>query len=123
MSGNAALPAADPDGDGLANIFESYFGRDLYVPETKPPVTISVGREGGQPVVVLEFDRAAYGTALGVRVKSSQDLAAWRIASDLVEQIQPLGPLTEHVRLVDAGNLPARFFRIEVSGPAGGKAD
>jgi hypothetical protein len=63
-------------------------------------------------VVVLEFDRATHGAALGIRFESSQNLAAWLVANDLVEQVQPLGPLTEHVRLVDAQNLPVRFFRI-----------
>jgi hypothetical protein len=71
-------------------------------------------------VVLLEFDRAAHGAALGVRFESSQDLAAWLVASDLVEQVQPLGPLTEHVRLVDASNLPARFFRVVATLAGGG---
>jgi hypothetical protein len=120
LSGDAALPEADPDGDGLANVFESYFGRNPYMAEADPVITISVGREGGQPVVLLEFDRAAHGAALGVRFESSQDLAAWLVASDLVEQVQPLGPLTEHVRLVDASNLPARFFRVVATLAGGG---
>jgi|GEM_PF-1232544 len=122
LSGDAALPAADPDGDGLANVLECYFGRDSFVPETEPVVTISVGQAGGQPVVVLEFDRATYGANLGVRVESSQDLAAWLVANDLVEQVQPLGPLTEHVRLVDAQNLPLRFFRLVADLVDGGGA-
>lgn len=112
LRGAAADPAADLDGDGLKNIFESYFGRNPYVAETEPVVTISAALLNGQPVVVLEFDRATYGPALGIRFESSQNLAAWLAANDLLEQVQPLGGGLERVRLVDAQNLPVRFFRL-----------
>ncbi len=112
LSGAAADPAADLDGDGLKNIFESYFGRNPHVADTEPVVTISVGLLNGQPVAVLEFDRATHGPTLGIRFESSQNLVAWLAANDLLEEVQPLGGGMEHVRLVDAQDLPARFFRL-----------
>jgi hypothetical protein len=112
LSGSMADPAADPDGDGLRNLFESYFGRNPYVAETEPPLTITAGLLNGEPVVVLEFDRATGAAALGIRFESSQNLLTWLGASDLIEEVQPLGGGLEHVRLIAAQNLPIRFFRL-----------
>ncbi len=124
LSGSSADPAADPDGDGLRNLFESSFGRNPYVAETEPLLPLSGGRLNGQLVVVLEFDRSTHAAALGIRFESSQNLLTWLVASDLIEEVQPLGGGLECVRLLDAHNLPARFFRLvdELAGGGAGAA-
>jgi hypothetical protein len=112
LQGDDAAPTADGDGDGLENVFEAFFGRNPYVAETDPPVSLAAGTANGQPVVILEFNRASGSASLGITFESSIDLDHWLAASGLSESVQPIAAGLERVTLVAARDVPTKFFRL-----------
>ena len=111
LTGDDADRTADSDGDGLINALEAFFGRNPWVAETDPVLTVSPAEIHGQPVVIIEFDRATSSPSVGIRFESSEALNQWLEATGLTEEVQPLTAGMEHVRLIAARDVPVRFFR------------
>ena len=72
---NSSAMSADPDGDGMVNLFECAFDTDPLVSGERPLVTEYLAN-GGSASMIMRFRRSA--TALGLRytVVASTDLAA-----------------------------------------------
>jgi hypothetical protein len=104
LSGNDALPTADPDGDGLPNRFESFFGRDPRVAENEPPLILTLDRTATPPTVTIQFTRSAHAAALGLGLKTSGNLVDWTVFTDFTETVTPLSPTLDLVQIT----VPAR---------------
>ncbi|MEO0055965.1 MAG: hypothetical protein RLZZ50_1912 [Verrucomicrobiota bacterium] len=66
--------AADPDGDGHANLLEYFFGTDPAAPELAAPCALAPQAGGG---LALRFLMAKAAPGLAYRIESSGDLAVW----------------------------------------------
>lgn len=86
---SAAMPGADPDGDGMSNMVECAFASDPMTPNVSP-VTIQVSTEGGQNVVSLRFRRSATATRMQFKVNATSDLSSPNWLS--VAQAEPGAP-------------------------------
>jgi hypothetical protein len=117
LSADDADPTADSDGDGLANYLEAYFGRDPFRAESAPLLSITAGQTNGQPVAMVEYDRASFAGSFNVQLESSDDLRSWNPAIDLVETVIPLDALRERVRFTTAQDRVSRFFRAGMPAP------
>ena len=110
LSGLAAAPAEDPDGDGAANVLEYAMG--------------GMPRDGGSRPLLLP---AADGSlermvrrndpALALRLEESDDLTIWHPAagSDTVLELLPDG--LERRRFTPAGSASRRWFRQRAARP------
>ncbi len=73
LTGDAAQPTADPDGDGRANLVEYALGTSPTSPDTSSVGTLVETPNGW----VFRFTRPASATGLVYEVSSSSDLASW----------------------------------------------
>jgi len=112
LTGTNMNPNADLDGDGLSNYLEAYLGRNPFQAESQPVFTIVPGQEDGQPVVMVQFDRAAFANWPDVSPLSSDELGVWRVPNDLTQVVEPVDSQKVHVRLTAPVDRASRFFRI-----------
>lgn len=105
LTGAAADPAADPDGDGRDNISEFAFGGNPTVPDgpTSDPVPVSVTR-GGQQFAALEFQATSHGVHY---ILQKQTPDGWQAVPSQLEVLAETAP-TRPMRLIYTGTpLPA----------------
>jgi len=112
LSGNDALPTADPDGDGLPNRLESFFGRDPRVAESEPPLTLTLDRAATPPTVTIRFTRSAHGAALGLGLKTSGNLVDWTVFTDFTETVTPLSATLDLVQIIVPAREWAAFWTV-----------
>jgi hypothetical protein len=117
LTGTNTPPTADPDGDGLANYLEAYFGRNPFQAETAPVLSVTGGQTSSQPMIAIEYDRAPFAGSFNVRVESSEDLRWWNPATDLLQIVVPSDARKERVRLTATPDRPYRYFRIGSPSP------
>jgi autotransporter-associated beta strand protein len=103
---------ADPDGDGVVNLFEHAFDTDP-LSSGAPPVVSEYVEVDGRPAMRLRFRRS--GTALGLRfaVRAASNLAAatWQ----LLAEAEPGGPMTSSDPGVLVGEEPLPDGAYEVT--------
>lgn len=106
-------PMADPDGDGLVNLFEFFFGGNPKVPEAKNRVALR--EEAG---LLFGFRRHREAADLIFQVEESVDLKDWkRISADIFgKQVKLEGDFHVIDVPVDHRNCNGnqRFFRLQV---------
>ncbi len=114
---NAGTPAiagnaADPDGDGAANLFEYVTASDPLDGRSGPRFTW--GRENGQPV--LTYERRVGLTGVLVGIERSNDLATWTDAA-FTEQVISNNGATVTVKATVTENLgqPRVFLRAKLT--------
>ncbi|MCU0779894.1 MAG: hypothetical protein MUF04_02190, partial [Akkermansiaceae bacterium] len=110
LTGADALGTSDIDEDGLVNAFEAYFGLNPRRADHGSPMQVYAGEPAGQPVLVLEFERASYAGSLGIGLETSIDLSTWDPATGLTELVEPLSADRQRVRILAPASDPARFF-------------
>ena len=105
--------AADPDGDGHANLLEYFFGTDPTVRETAAPWTLATQAGGG---LALRFLMAKTAPGLAYRIESSGDLAVWS-DSGLANQASAEADLGDRWRMRVLLPAPAdkAFWRLRVT--------
>jgi hypothetical protein len=110
----SSVMTADPDGDGIVNLFECAFDTDPLLAGASPKVSEYV-EIGGRPAMRLRFRRSA--SALGLRfvVLATSNLAAttW----DTLAEAEPGGPMTgsDPAILVDEQLLPDGAYEVSVT--------
>ncbi len=121
VSGSAALsdPAADPDGDGVANLLEYGLGRDPSVAEL--PLAPALFSDAGNQYLTLSFKRAK---GSGVVAEISDDLITWSSAAANVVLLGPVVSdstgLYETVTYRSTATTAAKsrqFLRVRVAAP------
>ncbi len=108
-------PLADPDGDGVASLWEFFAGRDPWLADASPLVSLGVV-DGALTLGTFRHPDAA---SLWVRVERSTDLRSWQpeSGSGAIPLISEEGSL-QHL-IFNLGRTPAAgntFFRLVVSG-------
>jgi hypothetical protein len=115
-------PAADFDGDGLANFLEYAFGQDPRQPSPAPSL---IGR-----IETIYYD-SHLTLSLRVAAGAVNSTRTWEISDNLVDwsdsdtalqllssQLNPDGTtLLKYFETNSVASAPARFFRLRVSGP------
>jgi poly(beta-D-mannuronate) lyase len=81
----AAANAADPDQDGIRNLFEFAFGRDPNTPDAGAITIPGQANLAGQDYLTLTFTRDLAATGVGLTVQAGPDLVSW-------DNIDPDGP-------------------------------
>lgn len=106
--------AADPDGDGMANLFECAFDTDPLLAGASPKISEYVQIDG-RPAMRLRFRRSASALGLRFAVLVSSNLAAstWEILAEA----EPGGPMTgtDPAVLVDEQLLPDGAYEVSVT--------
>jgi hypothetical protein len=97
-----AAPYADPDGDGVNNITEYYFGTDPTSSSSRPWFTASLPATG---VIQLQWSSASNQL---YQVQSSGDLNSWSVA---LAQVLATSSTTT-VTLLMPGNSTQEFYRV-----------
>ena len=105
--------AADPDGDGNANLLEYFFGTDPTMRETAAPWTLAPQAGGG---LALRFLMAKSAPGLAYRIESSGDLTLWS-DSGLANQAAAEADLGDRWRMRVVLPVPAdrAFWRLRVT--------
>lgn len=125
-TGNVA-DAADPDGDGLANLAEFALGTHPLQP-TSGAASPSLVTVSGSRYLAVTFNRSTTATGITMSVQSSGDLVNWTdldLSGPLVvSETNAGGVQTRTVRdaqAIEAGNV-GRFLRIRIAETPAGEA-
>lgn len=110
-------PTADPDKDGVPNLFEYAFGLDPIKADAVGP-TFSITSVGPQDSPTLTYQRLKGASDLEFFLESSPDLMTWTVASEWSASVAS-GPTaaTERVTLLSNKALTAnqhQFLRLRV---------
>lgn len=110
---SVAGAAADPDGDGHANLLEYFFGTDPTAREVAAPWTLAAQAGGG---LALRFLMAKTAPGLAYRIESSGDLAVWN-DSGLAAEAAPEADLGDRWRMRVVLPAPAdrAFWRLRIT--------
>jgi hypothetical protein len=96
LSGPAADPMADPDGDGVPNLVEYAFNLSPLVSDKSalPPIQLQPYTVGGQPgtYLMVQFPHQLGGTNLTCTLQGSSDLTNWTALCTVAGASQPNGP-------------------------------
>lgn len=113
LSGDDALPEADPEGDGLSNRLEQWLDRNPTEQEFEAPLSIAV--EGNNLELNYTYDSTTLDSTLSLL--SSEDLTQWDPVTVAEDHITEDGDLRE-VNLPIGSNEPAsQFYRLQVTTP------
>lgn len=112
-------PGADPDGDGLSNLFEYIAGGNPKMDEGRAaPVVKLTPREDLPPFFTYEFDRRKDHQARGIVIETSAGLGTWQQAVDGVDGVSisavSLDATTEHVTVGFSVSAARRFIHLAV---------
>lgn len=113
-AGMAALDA-DPDGDGLTNLEEYFFGGSPLVPDADRLPRFTVDPE----TRTVQFLRSQLPADLALSYEISTDLSQWQTAElgrdlELVD-VSPLGGGSEAVRVRFMGTAAKAFLRLRIA--------
>jgi len=113
-------PQDDADGDGIANIFEFYFGSNpTSTGSGKAPTEITVN-SGGQNYAALTFIRSKSANGVTLIPQASASLSFTSLLPTTVESVVDLGNGTEQVTIRSTTSIaaqPYQFLRILLSVP------
>jgi hypothetical protein len=113
-------PQDDADGDGVANVFEYYFGSNpTNGASGKAPGEITVN-SGGQNYPALTFIRSKTATGVTLIPQASTSLSFTSLLPTTVESVVDLGNGTEQVTIRSTTTIaaqPSQFLRILLSVP------
>ena len=111
---NNAADNADPDGDGIANVMERFFGLNPIVadPSSAVPAAAMLGTN-----LTMTYTHSLMATDLFYQVQWSSDLLGW-----LTNSVTDLGVYTNGNHEVRQGSVPAStgnplFMRVQVTTP------
>ncbi|MSU35534.1 MAG: hypothetical protein EXS36_10550 [Pedosphaera sp.] len=112
LTGENALPTADPDGDGIPNLIEYATGSDPSVRNSTSPLVLTRMSGGGE--IVLEFDIPIDRTDVIVTVESATHLGngLWEVVPEALA-VMASGVNRHRIPVPTLAN-PAAFFRLRV---------
>jgi len=109
-------PAADPDGDGLANVLEFALGSDPQIAETDPPVTVT--REAGGVALVYRRSKTAAGVTLVPEWSPDLEAGHWHAAGLEITTLEETADYTLMRAFLPVSPAdPRRFLRLRASLP------
>ena len=118
---NATLSGddADPDGDGLLNLFEYASGTDPHALSPLPQLSARANDPGDQHEMVLTYPRLPLAHEVDYAMETSGDLRTWSPFTGQADEpsLNQDGTVTARVRVdpASAQASDARFFRLRVS--------
>ncbi|BCX46841.1 fibronectin type III domain-containing protein [Haloferula helveola] len=106
--------AADPDKDGVLNIFEFLFGTDPNDPASSARPLVTTGAS----TITFEFPQAKNLEGINPVLESSYELAVWETAFDAAVELLPGSPV-DTVRYTLPRTSRVRFLRLNTAGTPG----
>ncbi len=110
---------ADPDGDGIANLFEYALATDPNSADAGGLGGIVLGSGAAAGSYDLSFERRAGASGVGFVLEASDDLASWATVpeGDFTEAVTPAGAGLEAVtwHVAPPSNTLRRFYRLRLS--------
>jgi hypothetical protein len=110
-------PQADPDGDGIVNLFEYAFALNPHATDPDAVPKISIREDAGQRFGVLTYRRAVAATDVRFEPVAGADLgsAGWLPLTNVIETVEQGDYQVISVRdEVSLANAAARFIQLRV---------
>jgi K319L-like, PKD domain/Concanavalin A-like lectin/glucanases superfamily len=112
LTGSAALPDADPDGDGLSNMQEFLAGTDPTNSASVLRIT-SIARQGSDVLVAWTMG-SGKSNALQVASGNASGGYATNSFTDIFIVTNTVGTATNYLDSSGATNMPARYYRVRL---------
>ncbi len=113
LTGADARPSADPDGDGLTNAAEYFFGGNPLVADSAA-ARLSIDYRAENNTVGLEFQRSQLAVDRFYQMQASSNLVQWWGVTNANVQTISTANRLERLRLTFPGPAPAAHFRLNL---------
>jgi hypothetical protein len=109
-----SLPDADPDGDGLCNALERFFGSPPLIPTGRRPFEVVQDTENGE--WICRFDRSRAASEMEALFQVSSDLINWSAPATIRSIATARSETMDGVEIrVDPGQHSTLYLRLDLS--------
>jgi hypothetical protein len=114
---------ADPDGDGLPNLWEYAFGSNPRQADSNRRPYATLVRQAGEDFLTLSYRRRSQDESLVYVIQVSEDLIHWETTQDFSLESETIDPENNQIQMVTLRQIAPvqsqsmRFIRLRIQSP------